>query len=134
MIVRSIFLKFRYFIATKIWILFENTNKICIFLQRVFNGGGRIERECAAGSGRMDLGIEYNDHRYIIEIKLVHQHDSPQTVREEGLEQISAYRDTYSPDAPAYLLIFDRRLKTKEKSWDERIVWEQDGDVTVLGC
>jgi len=104
------------------------------FLQRVLNSGGRIERECAAGRGRMDLGIEYNDRRYIIEIKLVHQHDSPQTVREEGLEQISAYRDTYAPDAPAYLLIFDRRLKTKEKSWDERIVWEQDGDVTVLGC
>ena len=104
------------------------------FLQRVFNGGGRIERECAAGRGRMDLGLEYNDRRYIIEIKLVHHHDSPQTVREEGLEQIRAYRDTFAPEATAYLLIFDRRPKTKEKSWDERITWEQDGDVTVLGC
>jgi len=104
------------------------------FLQRVLNGAGKIERECAAGSGRMDLGIEYNEHRYIIEIKLVHHHDSPQTVREEGLEQIKEYRDTFAPDAPAYLLIFDRRDKTKEKSWDERITWEQDGDVNVLGC
>jgi len=104
------------------------------FLQRVFNGGGRIERECAAGRGRMDIGLEFQDHRYIIEIKLIRDHDSPQTIREEGLEQISAYRDTYSPDAPAYLLIFDRRPKTKEKSWDERIFWEVVGDVTVLGC
>ena len=82
----------------------------------------------------MDLGLEFNDRRYIIEIKLVHYHDSPQTVREEGLEQIRAYRDTFAPDAPAYLLIFARRPKTKEKSWDERITWEQDGDVIVLGC
>jgi len=24
--------------------------------------------------------------------------------------------------------------KTKEKIWDERIIWETDGDVTVMGC
>ena len=104
------------------------------FLQRILNGGGRVERECAAGRGRMDLGIEYNQHWYIIEIKLVHHHDSPQTVREEGLEQIRQYCDKIAPGAPAWLLIFDRRPKTKEKSWDERISWEQDGEVTVLGC
>ena len=104
------------------------------FLQRVLNGGGRIELECAAGRGRMDLGIEYLHQWYIIEIKLVHHHDGPQTVREEGLEQIRTYRDKIAPAAPAYLLIFDRRSQTKEKPWDERISWEQDGDVTVLGC
>ena len=104
------------------------------FLQRVLNSGGRIERECAAGRGRMDLLVEYAGHCYIIEIKLVHWYDSPQTVRKEGLEQIREYRDTFSPDAPAYLVIFDRRPGTKEKPWDERITWEQDGDVTVLGC
>ena len=104
------------------------------FLQRVLNGGGNIERECAAGNGRMDLGIEYNKRWYIIEIKLLRDHDGEQTVREEGLEQIREYRDTIAADAPAYLVIFDRRSKTKQKSWDERITWEQDGDVTVLGC
>jgi len=104
------------------------------FLQRVLNGGGHIERECAAGSGRMDLGIEYNHHWYIIEIKLLRDHDGFQTIREEGLEQIREYRDKISPVAPSYLVIFDRRSKTKEKTWDERITWEQDGDVTVLGC
>jgi hypothetical protein len=104
------------------------------FLQRVLNGKGRIDRECAAGKGRMDLGIEYNDHWYIIEIKIVRDHDSLQTVREEGLEQIMQYRDQFTSGTPAWLLIFDRRAKTREKSWDERISWEQEGDVTVIGC
>ena len=35
---------------------------------------------------------------------------------------------------PAYLIIFDRRPESKSKTWDERISWERDGDVTVLGC
>jgi hypothetical protein len=104
------------------------------FLQRVLNGGGRIEREYAAGRGRMDLGIEYNGHWYIIEIKLVHYYDTPQIVREEGLEQIRSYRDKLALGAPAYLVIFDRRPETKSKAWDERISWEEDDDVTVLGC
>jgi len=104
------------------------------FLQRVLNGGGRIELECAAGRGRMDLAIEYNHRWYIIEIKLLRDHDGAQTIREEGLEQIREYRDKIAPFAPSYLVIFDRRFKTKEKTWDERITWEQDGDVTILGC
>jgi hypothetical protein len=32
---------------------------VMAFLQRITNGGGRIEREYAAGRGRMDLAIEY---------------------------------------------------------------------------
>jgi hypothetical protein len=104
------------------------------FLQRVLDGGGDIERDCAAGRGRMDLGIKYNGYWYIVEIKLVRDHDSLQTVREEGLEQIRDYRDRFAPETPAWLVIFDRRTKTKEKSWDERISWEQDDDVTLLIC
>ena len=71
---------------------------------------------------------------HIIEIKLIHYYDTPQVVREEGLEQIRWYRDKFSPGTPAYLLIFDRRNGIKEKSWDERISWEHDGEITVLGC
>ena len=104
------------------------------FLQRILNGGGRIERECAAGRGRMDLGIEYNNYWYIIEIKLVHDYDTPQTIREEGLEQIRKYRDRIALDALSWLIIFDRRQKAKEKSWDERISWEYDSEITILGC
>ena len=47
----------------------------------------------------MDLGIEYNGHWYIIEIKLVHYYDSREIVKEEGLEQIRSYRDKLAPDA-----------------------------------
>jgi hypothetical protein len=104
------------------------------FLQRVTNGGGHIERECAAGRGRTDLAIEYDNQWFIIEIKLLHYYDTPDVVEEEGLEQIRAYRDRIDPQAPAYLVIFDRREQEKQKSWDERITWKQSGDITVVGA
>jgi hypothetical protein len=104
------------------------------FLQRVLNGGGNIERECGAGRGRMDLGIEYKGQWHIIEIKTVKDHDGYDTVKEEGLEQIKKYRDKFSPDTPAYLVIFDRRSKTRKATWEERISWEYEGGVTVVGC
>jgi len=108
------------------------------FLQRVLNGGGRIEREYAAGRGRMDLFVEYNSNKYIIEIKLIHEKQSPDTIKKKGLEQTAKYRDAKAPDGPAYLVIFDRRSEAKEKSWDERIYWQEEsvpgGTVTVVGC
>jgi hypothetical protein len=103
------------------------------FLQRVLNGGGNVDRECAAGRGRMDLGIEYNGYRYIIEIKIIGDHDTPESVREEGLGQIKKYRDKFSGNPPAYLTIFDRRSKTLQKPWEKRIFWEYDGDVAIVG-
>ncbi|MDR1485148.1 MAG: PD-(D/E)XK nuclease domain-containing protein, partial [Planctomycetaceae bacterium] len=63
------------------------------FLQRVTNGGGQIDRECAAGCGRMDIMVEYAGKCYVLEIKIIYYYDSPATVREEGLEQIQKYRD-----------------------------------------
>ncbi|MDR2449816.1 MAG: PD-(D/E)XK nuclease domain-containing protein, partial [Prevotellaceae bacterium] len=106
------------------------------FLQRVTNGGGYIEREYAAGRGRMDLAVEFAGKRYIIEVKVVYSYDTPATVREEGLEQICGYRDRIDALAPAYLVVFDRRPQAKELSWDERITWEVDAatNVAVLGC
>ena len=108
------------------------------FLQRLLNGGGRIERECAAGRGRMDLAVEYDKRWYIIEIKLIHSYDTPADVREEGLRQIAAYRDKAAADAPAYLVIFDRRDDAKSRPWDEKIYWHEETIsskmITVLGC
>jgi hypothetical protein len=106
------------------------------FLQRVTNGGGHIDREYAAGRGRMDLAVEFGGECYIIEVKVVYYYDSPDTVREEGLEQINEYRDTINASAPAWLVIFDRRPKVKELPWEERITWEADetNRVTVVGC
>jgi hypothetical protein len=108
------------------------------FLQRVLNGGGRIDREYAAGRGRMDLAVEYNNRFYVIEIKLVYSHDSLFEVREEGLKQIIKYRDKIDSSATSYLVIFDRRSETKEKAWEEKIYWQEEaisgGKVTVVGC
>jgi hypothetical protein len=106
------------------------------FLQRVTNGGGYIDRECAAGRGRMDLAVKYANKFYIIEVKIIHYYDTPNAVREEGLEQIQQYRDKIDSSAPAYLVIFDRRPKAKELSWDEKISWMVDEVrcVTILGC
>ena len=103
------------------------------FLQRVLNGGGNIERDCAAGRGRMDLSIEYEKHRYIIEIKLLRSYHSPEAFRKKGLEQVLKYRDRFGAQTPTYLIIFDRRPESKSKPWEERIFWEREGDVTVLG-
>jgi hypothetical protein len=99
------------------------------FLQRVLNGGGRIEREYAAGRGRMDLAVEYRKRWYILEVKLVHKHETPETVQAEGLEQIARYRDRIDP---AYLVIFDRRPQAKETPWEDRIGWAREGTVTVV--
>jgi hypothetical protein len=55
-------------------------------------------------------------------------------VREEGLEQIVRYRDTIDKNAPSYLVIFDRRAAGEQTSWEERITWEKEGTVTVVGC
>jgi hypothetical protein len=104
------------------------------FLQRVLNGGGNVDREYAAGRGRMDLHIEFNKFHYIIEIKLIHWYQTPDEVRKKGLEQIRRYREKFPPDTPAWLVIFDRRNKEDKKPWNERITWDMDGDVNVLGC
>jgi len=104
------------------------------FLQRVLNGGGSINREYAAGRGRMDLLVQYNTQKYIIEIKLIYDKQSPDTIKTKGLEQITKYRDTTAPDSTAYLVIFDRRSEAKEKSWDERLAWKQENGITIVEC
>jgi hypothetical protein len=106
------------------------------FLQRVLNGGGQIDREYAAGRGRMDLAVEYAGKIYIIEVKIIYYYDSPGTVLKEGLEQIQEYRDKIDISAPTYLIIFDRRPQSKELSWDEKISWTLDetSNVTILKC
>jgi len=104
------------------------------FLQRVLNGGGQIEREYAAGRGRMDLAVEYKKRIFIIEIKLVHNYDTPAEVHDEGLVQIQNYRDKIDTAAPAYLVIFDRRPEEKKTPWEQRLTWAVEDGITVVGC
>ncbi|MDR3048891.1 MAG: PD-(D/E)XK nuclease domain-containing protein, partial [Elusimicrobiota bacterium] len=103
------------------------------FLQRVLNGGGHIDREYAAGRGRMDLRVEYKEKSYIIEVKMIRDYNNFEIVKEEGLKQIKKYRDSVAPQAPSYLLIFDRRTESKKASWQERISWTDTDGIAVLG-
>jgi hypothetical protein len=115
------------------------------FLQRVTNGSGRIEREYAAGRGRMDLAVEYKSVWNIIEVKLLRQGRSFEAVMAEGIKQTLGYRDSFFPVCPSqdserteaspaqcYLLIFDRR--PDKPAWPERLRWITTEAVTVLGC
>jgi hypothetical protein len=93
-------------------------------------GGGQMERESAAGRGRMDMAVEYEKKWFIIEIKLIHSYDIPKTVLEEGQGQIRFYRDYSHPEAPAYLVILDCRPQTKQKPWEK----QESNGITVVKC
>ena len=102
------------------------------FLQRVINGGGRINREYGLGRKRTDLFIEWPLdekqgmygplQRIIVEIKLLH--GNLETVIEHGLEQTAEYADRANAEE-AHLFIFDREM---HKSWDEKI-WQREAEI-----
>ena len=85
------------------------------YLQRVLNGGARLDREFATGTRRVDLCVDYAGRRYPVELKLVR---GPKT-RDEGLEQLAAYCDQLGA-REGWLALFDR----SDKPWDEKIRWE----------
>jgi len=104
--------------------------------QRVVNGGFQVEREYAAGRGRMDLAVKYGGQWNIIEMKLVSHRGRESTIT-EGLRQVTAYRDRMDSQAPSYLVVFNRTPAGRAKSWEERLTWETvqtaAGPVTVVG-
>jgi hypothetical protein len=92
------------------------------FLQRIVNGGGRIEREMAIGNGRADLVIEYGGDRFVLELKLKYHPNS----QADGLRQLSRYLDRLG-QAEGYLILFER---DDSVSWEQRLRWETQ---TVAG-
>lgn len=100
------------------------------FLQRVINGGGRITREMAAGTRRLDLCVEYQGERYPIELKVRY---GEQTY-DEGQRQLLEYLKTLGC-AEGWLLVFDRR---PEIGWDAKLFWREvvlEGSVLhTVGC
>lgn len=100
------------------------------FLQRIVNGGGRIEREMALGNGRTDLAVFWKKQVIALELKI--RHDS--LSRTDGLDQLSAYLDKLGKPH-GYLVIFDKRPST-EFPWEERIRWKleqhEGKEITVL--
>jgi len=106
---------------------------VMAFLQRVINGGGRIEREYAAGRGRVDLAVEWRGVWAVIEIKLVHPQDSLETTIEEGLKQTARYSDTVGAKE-AWLIVFDRRDKSRSLPWEQRLSTRTVDQINVVTC
>ena len=92
------------------------------FLQRIVNGGGRVDREYGLGRRRTDLLVVWNHpagvQRVVIELKLLR--GSLEATLHEGLAQTWEYTGRCGAEA-AHLVIFDR---TPGRSWDERI-WQR---------
>ncbi len=115
------------------------------FLQRIVNGGGRIEREYALGSRRTDLLIVWppgrfagaaepgvRARRYVVECKILHR--SLEATIREGLEQTLAYMDKCGGES-GHLVIFDR---DDSKPWEEKLYRREESlegrPVTVWGA
>ena len=92
------------------------------FLQRVVNGGGRIEREYGLGRGRTDLLILWprgERRRFVVECKVFHEgkRRSLQGVIGRGVEQTLGYLDRCG-SGEEHLVVFDR---SAGKRWEEKV-------------
>jgi hypothetical protein len=81
------------------------------YLQRIVNGGGYIDREYAAGRGRIDLCVRWplpdgRLQRVALELKV--WRDGRGDPLEEGLEQLGRYLDRLGLEEGT-LVIFDQR-------------------------
>ncbi len=94
------------------------------FLQRVVNGGGRIDREYAIGSKRLDLCAEFHGERLAIEVKTWRDSDKTADPAVEGLRQLDGYLARLGL-ARGWLVLFDQRKSAPplpERQRRERLV------------
>ena len=88
------------------------------FLQRVVNGGGRVEREYALGRGRTDLLVTWpgaeRPQRFVIECKILR--GSLGTEIGKAVEQTAEYMDRCRADE-GHVVIFDR----EKKLWKDKV-------------
>lgn len=88
------------------------------FLQRVVNGGGRIQREHALGRGRADLLVRWPHQggmqRFVIECKVLR--DGLESTIRKGLEQTAGYMDRCAA-LEGHLVIFDRG----QRPWGDKV-------------
>ena len=105
------------------------------FLQRVVNGGGRIEREYGLGRGRTDLLVLWPEdgrtRKFVVECKVLRR-GLEHTIR-EGIRQTLGYMDRCAAEA-GHLVVFDR---AEGRSWDQKIFRRHEAEggapVTVWG-
>ena len=89
------------------------------FLQRVINGGGRIEREYGLGRGRVDLYIYWppTDQKIVIECKIL---KTLAKTLKDGITQTAQYGEACGA-SELHLIVFDR---TSKKPWSKKI-WKK---------
>ena len=91
------------------------------FLQRVVNGGGRIEREYALGSGRVDLLIVWplaeRVQEVAVECKVVRDRDGLERTITDGVEQTARYVERCGAEA-GHLVVIDCR---ENRTWEEKV-------------
>lgn len=103
------------------------------FLQRIVNGGGRVNREYALGRKYTDLLLEWpldqsvngkgfygEVQRVVFELKIL-RNSLDKTIA-DGMQQVADYAKRQGSDE-AYLIIFNR---DPDIGWDEKI-WEKAG-------
>jgi hypothetical protein len=100
------------------------------FLQRIVNGGGRVEREYGLGRGALDVMIFWRSERHAIEVKLRRDTDT----EAEALDQVARYLD-HAGCPEGWLVLFDLR---KEVAWaDKQFLREVEHDakqIHIVGC
>ena len=110
------------------------------YLQRIVNGGGRIEREYGLGRGRTDLLVLWPRQagqpsdlwqRIVIECKVLRSSDrkSLEGTVERGVEQTLGYMKQCDA-AEGHLVLFDRRDEAQGQASRQSAV-QGDGAVTV---
>ena len=110
------------------------------FLQRIINGGGRINREYALGRKRTDLLIEWPldpeqgflgpVQRAVLELKIWRKNRSFDAVLQEGIVQTQGYAKQVGA-GESHLIIFDRHPETP---WDAKIWQQTHNGLPVWGC
>lgn len=83
------------------------------FLQRILDGGGRINREYGLGRGALDLVVEWRGALHAIEVKLRRDTET----EAEALDQLARYLDHLGL-ADGWMVMFDLR---KEIPWQDRL-------------
>jgi hypothetical protein len=94
------------------------------FLHRVVNGGGRVDREYALGSKRLDLCVEYRGARLGIEVKTWRDGDKQRDPVASGLAQLEGYL-ARSGIEHGWLVLFDQRAGQPELPERLRVSLEQ---------
>ena len=78
------------------------------FLHRIVNGGGRVDRELAIGSKRLDLCVEYRGDRLGVEVKTWRDSDRRADPADAGVDQLDEYLASIGTKR-AWLVRFDQR-------------------------